>query len=95
MSEITKKGQLYQKGTPAICRSVYLVLVFLFDVLEILLALRFVFKLLGANPSSEFVNFIYNLSAVFVAPFAGIFKYQPNKGRCDYIGFLSLQPLSR
>lgn len=47
---------------------------FVFGVLEILLAFRFVLKLFGANPSSGFVDFIYNLSAIFVAPFAGIFN---------------------
>ena len=47
---------------------------FVFGLLEILLAFRFVFKLLGANPSTGFVDFIYSLSAVFVAPFAGIFN---------------------
>jgi len=47
---------------------------FIFGVLDVLLAFRFIFKLLGANPSSGFVDFIYNLSAVFVAPFAGIFN---------------------
>jgi len=47
---------------------------FIFGILEVLLAFRFVFKLLGANPSTGFVDFIYNLSAIFVAPFAGIFN---------------------
>jgi len=47
---------------------------FIFGVLEILLAFRFVLKLLGANSLNVFVDFIYNLSAVFVAPFAGIFN---------------------
>lgn len=46
----------------------------IFGVLEVLLAFRFVLKLLGANPSSGFVDFIYNLSAIFVAPFTGIFN---------------------
>ncbi|MFZ2125534.1 MAG: hypothetical protein WA087_03555 [Candidatus Saccharimonadales bacterium] len=46
----------------------------IFGILEVLLAFRFVLKLLGANPSSGFVDFVYNLSAIFVAPFAGIFN---------------------
>jgi uncharacterized membrane protein len=46
----------------------------IFGVLEVLLAFRFVLKLLGANHSSGFVDFVYNLSAIFVAPFAGIFN---------------------
>jgi uncharacterized membrane protein len=53
---------------------------FIFGLLEILLAFRFVFKLLGANPLTGFVDFIYTLSAVFVAPFAGIFNTSLAKG---------------
>lgn len=53
---------------------------FIFGLLDVLLAFRFVFKLLGANPSTGFVDFIYNLSAVFVTPFAGIFNTSLAKG---------------
>jgi uncharacterized membrane protein len=53
---------------------------FVFGLLDILLAFRFVFKLLGANPSTGFVDFIYSLSAIFVAPFAGIFNTSLAKG---------------
>ena len=41
--------------------------------IEFLVGLRFVFKLLGANPDAAFVSWIYNLSQPLVAPFAGIF----------------------
>jgi len=39
----------------------------------ILLAFRFVLKLLGANPNSGFVDFIYAVSGVLTAPFDNIF----------------------
>lgn len=39
----------------------------------ILVGLRFLFRLLGANPGSAFVQWIYDWSTPFVAPFAGIF----------------------
>jgi YggT family protein len=45
---------------------------FIFGAIELVLALRFVFLLLGANPDAQFVTWIYNLSIPFVAPFAGI-----------------------
>ncbi|MES2876671.1 MAG: YggT family protein [Patescibacteria group bacterium] len=38
-----------------------------------LIALRFLFLLLGANRGSGFVDFLYGFSGIFVAPFAGIF----------------------
>lgn len=53
---------------------------FIFGLLEILLAFRFVFKLFGANPSTGFVDFVYSLSAIFIAPFEGIFNTSLNKG---------------
>jgi len=53
---------------------------FILGVLEVLLAFRLVLKLLGANPSSGFVDFIYGLSAIFVAPFTGIFNTTTSDG---------------
>ena len=41
--------------------------------IEFLVGLRVLFELLGANPGSPFVNWIYTWSTPFVAPFAGIF----------------------
>lgn len=46
---------------------------FIVGAISVLLAFRFVLKLLGANPSSGFVEFIYNVSGVFTAPFDNIF----------------------
>lgn len=42
-------------------------------LIEVLIGLRFIFLLLGANPSSMFVQWVYHWSSPFVAPFAGIF----------------------
>ena len=53
---------------------------FVFGVLDVLLAFRFVLQLLGANLSNGFVDFIYNLSAVFVTPFIGIFNESLARG---------------
>lgn len=47
---------------------------FLFGVLEALLIFRFVFKLMGANSSSAFVNLIYKITGIFIMPFEGIFS---------------------
>jgi uncharacterized protein YggT (Ycf19 family) len=52
------------------------ILSFLFGALEVILALRFVFRLLGASQNNSFTQFLYNLSQVFVAPFNGIFHDQ-------------------
>jgi uncharacterized membrane protein len=44
----------------------------LLGLLEILLALRFGLKLIGANPDSGFAVLIYGLTGVFTAPFTGL-----------------------
>ena len=57
-------------------KTVYYVL----GVLEVLFAFRLIFKLLGANPGSPFVSFIYTLSGIFIAPFNGIFRSAVTEG---------------
>jgi hypothetical protein len=49
------------------------VIYFIFGVINVLLVLRFVLLLLGANEVSPFVTLIYSLSRAFVLPFRGIF----------------------
>ena len=50
------------------------VVFYVFGAIEILLAVRFVLKLLGANAAAGFVAFIYSLSGVFMVPFDAILK---------------------
>jgi uncharacterized protein YggT (Ycf19 family) len=45
----------------------------IFGVIEVLILIRFFFKLLAANPSAGFSSFIYNITAPLVAPFEGVF----------------------
>ncbi len=49
-------------------------------VIEVLLMFRFILKILGANPSSGFVSFIYSISGLFEAPFRGIFRSTATQG---------------
>ena len=46
---------------------------FIVGAVDILIAARFLGKLLGASAASSFVHLIYQVSSVFVAPFTGIF----------------------
>lgn len=46
---------------------------FLFGIIAILLAARFVLKLTGANPNNGFASFVYGLSGFFSAPFDSLF----------------------
>ena len=42
-------------------------------ILEGLLGIRFVLRLLGANPDAGFAQFIYGITGPFIAPFVGLF----------------------
>ena len=50
---------------------------FIVGVIDVLIAIRFFMKLLGASTQSSFVNFVYGVTSPLVAPFHGIF---PNSG---------------
>jgi hypothetical protein len=52
------------------------IIYFVMGVLEVLLALRFLFRIINAETTNGLVNFIYNFTAPFVAPFNGIFNDQ-------------------
>ncbi|MEK7109285.1 MAG: YggT family protein [Patescibacteria group bacterium] len=47
---------------------------YILGLIEVLLAFRFVLKLLGANPEAGFSAFIYGVTYVFAAPFLSVFR---------------------
>ena len=53
---------------------------FIVGVIDVLIAIRFALLLLGANQSAGFVDFIYGITSIFVAPFVGIFG-EPTYGQ--------------
>ncbi len=63
--------QTYQEKK-AVVRS-YNIIWFFVGVIAALLAFRFVFELLAANPANAFVQFIYTFSYPFAGPFRSIF----------------------
>jgi len=44
----------------------------LLGIVEVILGLRFLLRLLGANPASGFTDFIYRITKPLVNPFIGI-----------------------
>ncbi|GAP13591.1 predicted integral membrane protein [Longilinea arvoryzae] len=44
----------------------------LLGILEALIALRVVFKLIGVNAANPFASLLYNVTEIFVAPFASL-----------------------
>ncbi len=47
---------------------------YILGLVEVLLAFRFVLRLLAANPNAGFSSFIYTLSYPFAAPFLAVFN---------------------
>lgn len=46
---------------------------YVLGLVEILIGFRFILKILGANPASGFVDFIYSITGLLTAPFDSIF----------------------
>jgi len=57
-------------------RVVYYVL----GVIEVLLGLRFLLRMFGANAHTAFVQFVYSVSAIFMAPFTAVFRTTSTEG---------------
>lgn len=53
---------------------------FVFGVIEVFIAIRFVLRLLGANAEAGFVRLVYGVSDVLVAPFSTIFGVERVSG---------------
>lgn len=53
---------------------------FVFAVIEVLIAIRFVLALLGANAQAGFVRLIYAVTNIFMAPFNSIFSTREVSG---------------
>ncbi|MEI8061781.1 MAG: YggT family protein [bacterium] len=47
---------------------------YVLGIIEVLLAFRFVLKLLGANPAAGFTSFVYGITYVFANPFLSVFR---------------------
>lgn len=47
---------------------------YLLGIVEVLLAFRFVLRLLGANPEAGFTSFVYGITYIFAAPFLSVFR---------------------
>ena len=47
---------------------------YILGLIEVLLAFRFVLKLLGANPEAGFSSFVYGVTYVLATPFLNVFR---------------------
>ena len=47
---------------------------YIFGIIEVLLAFRFILKLMGANPVAGFSSFVYGITYIFATPFLSVFR---------------------
>lgn len=67
----TTQHEAGQEGRAATFKATQLIWLLL-GFLEVVLGLRFVFRLIGVNAGNTFASFLYGLSGFFVAPFASL-----------------------
>jgi len=58
------------------------IIYYVFGVVEAFIAIRFILRMLNANPASAFTQIVYNISWVFVFPFNGVV---PNTASGGYV----------
>lgn len=66
------------------------VVALVFTVIEVLLLIRFIGKLLGANAAQGFVAAIYGITEPLVAPFRGIFTQPDGTQMFEIASLLSI-----
>lgn len=66
------------------------VIALVFTVIEVLLLVRFVAKLFGANPDQAFVSVIYGVTEPLIAPFRGIFAQLDGTSGFEIAALLSI-----
>jgi YGGT family len=67
------QAPLQSRPTVSVAERAAMITYLVLGVMEALLITRVILKLLAANPAAGFVRVIYDRSALFVAPFQGIF----------------------
>lgn len=72
--EIERERVIVTTGTePDIATAITTVIYVLLEIIGLVLLLRLILRLFGANPNNTFANLVYSLSDVFMIPFRGIF----------------------
>jgi len=71
-----RRSQVHTEVRAPIETIVARVIWFVFGLIEVLIAIRFVLLLTGANAQAGFVRMIYGVSGIFMIPFVAIFKTQ-------------------
>jgi YGGT family len=71
-SPVTRDSVVTVRRTPTIVTMLRRIVMFLFGLVQLVVILRIIGLLINANADNTIVRFIYDASAVFVAPFEGV-----------------------
>lgn len=69
-----------ESATDTQSQTVASIIYFISGVIEVALVFRFVLKITGANPGSNFVSWIYGFTQFLIIPFQGIFSSTATTG---------------
>ena len=69
----TSRTAVYREGGSTNYRAIQIIW-WVVGLIDILIAIRFLLKMFGANTTAAFVRFMYDLTWPLVAPFHGIFN---------------------
>ena len=73
---VDRRDPAYYQGRSSVPGFLMRVVWFVFGAIEAIIAIRFVLELLSANAQAGFVQLVYKVSDVFMAPFNAIFATQ-------------------
>ena len=87
VANVNQSGLAYVPPTPPTVTQLAVwraqrVIYYVFGVVQAFIAIRFILKMLNANPASAFTQIIYNISWVFAFPFSGVV---PNTASDGYV----------
>jgi hypothetical protein len=71
--ETVRRQTVYTKEQPSGVVVAQRIIWYIVGAISVIIALRFVLLLLGANQAAGFTDLVYGISGIFVAPFVGIF----------------------
>lgn len=72
-SASVRRSQVHTEVRPPVESAIAKVVWFIAGVIEVFIAIRFVLAMFGANAEAGFVQLVYGVSGIFMAPFVAIF----------------------
>jgi uncharacterized protein YggT (Ycf19 family) len=82
MAIIHQTEEIYDAGETTTVNWLAQIIYYFAGAINVILLLRLLFRVFGANPASGIVQLIYGLSNVFLVPFRGIF---PAAGAGEFV----------